>query len=149
MDSIPGAAMIELNFSAMHQDGPSLESEVERLLRIVADVLLSVDGRALYSEGDVPVVELASQLSQWLVEGGTRGDFSYESMESDTPGLIWIKRGTSGWRIGSVHQEYEETREWPLSDIDAAMGRFVARVIDSARDQLAVDVRDIVEGDAT
>lgn len=136
--------MIELNFSNLHQDGPSLERPHERLLRVVADLALSVDGRLLYSERDVPVVELASQLWKWLSEGEARGDFSYKSMESDTPGLIWMSRTAGGWHVGSAHQEYEETREWRLIDLDAAVQRFVEHVVDAADHQLALDVRRII-----
>ena len=137
--------MIELKFSNLHQDGPSLNSTAERLLRIVADLSINVDERLLYKETDVPIVELAGQLWQWLKQGEIRTDFSYESMESDTPGLISIKRGSGGWQVGSVHQEYEEVRLWPLEDIDRAVQNFLESVVGAARNQLAVDVHDIIK----
>jgi hypothetical protein len=139
-------SMIEITIDNTRRDGPPLRRTADLLLRVVAELSIVIDGRLLYREVEVPIVELCAQLWEWLEGGETRGDFSYDSMESETLGLLWIERREDGWQIGSAHQEYEETRRWRLEDLDRVMRDFVELVVRTAASQLAVDVRNTIVG---
>jgi hypothetical protein len=98
-----------------------LNDDWEIMLYIEADFFVLVDSKVLYSEQYFCVVEFASALFRWLDKvDKTEEDFIYESMDSDEVGLVWIKQNESGWRVGSVHQNYEEARTFNLDEIKEA-----------------------------
>jgi hypothetical protein len=108
-----------------------LRNRVDLLIGVVADLKLVVDGRVLYQEEDFPIVELRESMAKWLREGIDSGlDFEFESMESDEVGLVWFRRDPSGtgWRVGSIHQEYIETRLWSGDVVNRVISSYVDRV---------------------
>jgi hypothetical protein len=69
------------------------------LVRLVADFAVVVDGRQLYREIEVPVVELACWFLGWLQRDPELGDdFEWESRESDEPSWVWFRSFGEGWR---------------------------------------------------
>src|SRR6267142_2157664 len=87
------------------------------------------------------LVEFAMHISKWLREVTiTNEDFVYESMESDEGGLVWIKRSGLGWRIGSVHQAYEEQKEFRLEEISIAVKEYSARLSEELFNKLGLAI---------
>lgn len=117
---------VQLRFQSLRADG-SLRSKWDRLLKIVADFEIIVEERPLFFQTEFPVVEFWLQLTRWLdglVTGGTN-DFEYQTMESDEPALVWFCRRSVGWLVGCLDPEYEEAREFELSEVVHASREFV------------------------
>ena len=77
------------------------------LLGVVATFRILILSQVIYEEHLFPIVELRVQLARWLGSGFPLGqDFEFVSMESDEPGLVWIRAQPSGdWRVGSAQQD--------------------------------------------
>lgn len=136
--------MLKLGFSGLYEEGgraaPIPEIDVS-----VFEFSIDVDGVTLYSEPHMPVIELVSALTSWLrVPAESRRDFEFDSMSTDVPGLVWIKRTNGGYRIGSVHQAYEERREFSDLEIRAAVEQFRDRLLAAAESSLSFNVLDFV-----
>ena len=131
---------------SIHVDGrdhPSTDDEL--LLRIVAILSIECDGEAIYSEPEFPVVELASALNAWLsIPERTRPDFSFESMEAAERGLVWIRSGADGWRVGSARQLRGMTKAVSLGEVDFAIRRYLRDVASQAKG-LGCDVTRVIE----
>ena len=92
------------------------------LLGVTGDLSIQVNGRELYTEQEFPLVELALQSIRWVRRGPrVEDDFEFESMESADAPLIWIRRSGDGWRIGAVHQNYDETSVLSWLNIERAL----------------------------
>lgn len=77
------------------------------LLGLVATFQIVVGTVILYTEMDLPIVELAVALKNWLRRDfGERKAFEYVSVEADESGIVWIRPEDDGWRIGSIHQDF-------------------------------------------
>lgn len=73
------------------------------LVDIEADLVVSDNGLAVWSEDRFPVAELARALSLWLgLPDGARGNFVFDSMSYDVAGAVQIIATDEGWRVGSV-----------------------------------------------
>lgn len=73
------------------------------LLDVEADLVVSRDGQALWSERDFPVTELTRALAFWLrLPHGERGDFAFDSLPYAEPGAVAIGAVGGGWRFGSA-----------------------------------------------
>ena len=102
-----------------------LKDDWEILLYIEADFFVLVNSKILYSESYFCIVEFASALFKWLEKVDETGeDFIYESMDSEEIGLVWIEANESVWRVGSVHQNHEETRTFNLDEVRNASKKF-------------------------
>lgn len=86
---------------------------------------VSIDGRLLYREIAFPFVELGVALRSWLL-GAFRAndDFEFQSMDSDAAGLVWFRRVSGGWRIGSIHQEFPELRTISSTEVEDAVQHY-------------------------
>jgi hypothetical protein len=116
------------------------------LLGVEATLALTVADRLIYTEPMFPIVELRQALSAWLPN--TSDDFEFISMESDEPGLVWLRRQPSGlWRAGSIHQDDIATRELDTVEVVHGCAEFVARVDGWVRTELGVEVSDVLGGD--
>jgi hypothetical protein len=112
-------------------------------LGVEATLTLIVGGRLIYDEPMFPIVELRQALSAWMP--AAKSDFEFISMESDEPGLIWLRRQPSGlWRAGSIHQDDVATQELDTAEVVAGCADFVARVDCWVRDELGVEVSDVL-----
>jgi hypothetical protein len=72
------------------------------LLDIEAGLSIWEQGRAVWSEEQFPVAELAYHLALWLQSPAAgHEDFELDSMQAEE-GLIRIVHSEQGWRIGSI-----------------------------------------------
>ncbi|MGW6559588.1 DUF7878 domain-containing protein [Streptomyces hydrogenans] len=72
------------------------------LVDIEADLMISDNGRIVWSEEAFPVAELAYGLARWLhLADHIREDFTFDS-SYDEPGAVRIVATDEGWRVGSV-----------------------------------------------
>jgi hypothetical protein len=115
-------------------------------LGVEATLALTVGGRLIYTEPMFPIVELRQALSAWMPHTGE--NFEFTSMESDEPGLIWIRRQPSGlWRAGSIHQDDIATQELDTAEVVHGCADFVGRVDGWVRNELGVEVKNVLGGD--
>lgn len=132
--------MIEFLFTDLRAEGPPA-SLADALVRVTADIAIVVDGGVVYSEVDFPVVELAAALVRWCeLPACGRVDFEFDSMSTPEPGWVWIRREDTGWRVGSLHEEYPEMLEFTTNQVRDAVRRFAARLVATGRDSLGVDL---------
>lgn len=137
MDSIP-SQKIRIYFENLKLE-PSFfpfKEDWQIQLGVVGKFSIHINDKELYEEVDFCLVEFAVQVCEWLNEAYRRDDFIYTSVESDEAGLVWIKKSDGMWRIGSVHQEYEELRLFKLDEIDSSLKLFVENLIDAIPHQL-------------
>lgn len=92
------AARLELRFEALRED-PPIRYQYDLLLRIEARFVVEADGVVILDEPHFPIVELASQLSQWTSDGAVT-DFNYESMDAEEV-ILWFRKSASAWDVGS------------------------------------------------
>ncbi len=112
-------------------------------LGVEATLGLSVAGRLIYDEPMFPIVELRQALAAWIPVADS--DFEFISMESDEPGLIWLRRQPSGlWRAGSIHQDDIASHELNTAEVVAGCADFVARVDGWVRSELGVEVSGVL-----
>ena len=131
-------------FESLERDG-ALSDDWQILLRIVADFYILVDSKVLYREQQFCVAEFAAALSKRLsIVNQTGEDFIYESMESDEVGLVWVKAHGSGWRIGSVHQEYEEAQTFSLEEVRNAAEKFMNQLAEEALAKFHINLREFI-----
>ena len=136
--------MIEFRFTDLRAEG-SPASLADALVRVTADLAVVVDGRVVYSEVDFPVVELAAALVRWCeLPAGGRVDFEFDSMSTPEPGWVWIRREGSGWRVGSLHEEYPAMLESTADQICEAVRRLAVRLVATGRGSLGVDLSEWV-----
>jgi hypothetical protein len=115
-------------FQLAPADGP-LQDQWQRLLNVVADFQLVVDHQVLWSEANFPVIELAWQLSTWLAESPkTLGPFSYDSLESEVPGLVCFEPSASGWSVASAYQARPSLARFSMEELCEAAREFIERV---------------------
>lgn len=137
-------SMLELRFSGLYEEG----GRADRIPEVdvsASEFSIVVDGKTLYSEPHMTVIELLGALTSWLrVPAESRSDFEFESMSTDERGLVWIKTTNGRYRIGSVHQAYEELRELSESEIRAAVEQFRDRLLVAAHRTLGFNLRDYV-----
>ncbi len=100
------------------------------LLGVVATFRILILGEVIYEEHLFPIVELRAQLARWLVSGFPLAeDFEFVSMESDEPGLVWIRAQPSGdWRVGSAQQDKPSPALLVREDVAEAGIDFVKEV---------------------
>jgi len=116
---------LTFRFDSLERGG-AFDEHWEILLHVVADFSILIDSKVLYCEQQFCVVEFALEISRWMNQVHQTGeDFIYVSIESEEIGLVWIKSNGSGWRIGSVHQEYEEANIFSLREIKGAAEKFI------------------------
>jgi hypothetical protein len=128
-----------IRFTDARNERGTLRDKLDLLLGIVGTVEVWGDTRLLYREEMFPIVELRAALGSWLAGAfAARGDFEFESLESDEVGLIWLRHVGSGWRIGSIHQEFPATAE--LTDEEVAV---LARTFIEDVDRWVLDHCDI------
>jgi len=111
------------------------------LLGVVGDFTITIAGKTLYAEEEFCLAEFAAELAAWwqcttLVPC----DFSYESLESDEVGLVWIRAREGYWQIGGLNQEYEEEQTFPLEAIGEAIRGYVADLHHVLATRFALDL---------
>ena len=92
------AARLELRFEGLRED-PPIRDQYDLLLRIEARLVVEADGVVILDEPHFSIVELASQLSQWISDGAAT-DFNYESMDAEEV-ILWFRKSAGAWDVGS------------------------------------------------
>lgn len=131
MDGVPCQIEIGFHFDSLKLD-PSFnpfDEDWQIELGIVGDFFIRVDGKTLYQESGFCLVEFAVSVSKWLSLGDGVQDFTYTSIESDEAGLVWIKQYGDKWKLGSVHQEYNELCLFKLDQIRLAVQTYIKNLI--------------------
>ncbi|MHB8289712.1 MAG: DUF7878 domain-containing protein [Acidimicrobiales bacterium] len=132
-------------FFDVRTERPVLRTRYDLLLGIIATFEIQVGDRLLYSEVMFPIVELCVALKRWMAEAMTiREPFEFQSMESEEPGLVWIRPQDGGWRIGAVDQEYLEMATWSDDQIVAVAGKYIDDVRGWLLDALGVDLERVL-----
>ena len=139
------ASEVKIKFSKMKVDGDSVEEPWQAYLRIVGLFCVKVGDRLLYQEEEFCLVEFAVSAQIWR-KGlhQKQEDFIYTSLESDESGLFWVKKVDGGWRVGSIHQEYEEALVFDLDLLATALGTFCDRLRDKVLERFGVDLNSIL-----
>lgn len=145
---LPGEAM-SLRFANARLESCGLPAPYDVVLGVEATLRLAAgDGRLVYEESLFPVVELALAIKDWLGTGIDVGrDFSFDSVESDEPGLLWCRVSGQGWRVGAIDQEFPDVTVYSsgvvremfsafVRDVDGWLAASVGRTLDSVRSML-------------
>lgn len=111
------------------------------LLDVMGAFSIGVGDKILYTTELFPIVEFACYASKWASEVQVRNrDFSYIPLEADGE-WIWIRKIASGWRIGSVFQNYEEQTVFSLENIKQALDEYIKDVDTHLQQQLHIDLQ--------
>jgi hypothetical protein len=138
--------VVRLTFEAPELEPTSAPAPHDLLLGVVGTVRpVADDGHVTYEEVLVPIVELALALDDWLRDGVDQGvDFAYDSVESDVPDLLWCRRTSGGWLVGSPDQTAPDLSVHPtqavvepfsdfVRSVDVWLGRELGRRLTEAR----------------
>jgi hypothetical protein len=118
-----------IRFADARKERAVLRDKFDLFLGIVATIEVWVGSKPLYREEMFPIVELRAALGRWLTGSfAACRDFEFRSMESDEEGLIWLRRTDSGWRIGSIHQEFPAMTELTDEEVDSLARKFIEDV---------------------
>jgi hypothetical protein len=118
--------MIEFQVGRLRQEG-TIRSPLDALVRTVGKLAVRVGDQTVLAEPDVPVLELAAQLAVWLRD--PRGDFSYDSVEYEDPGVLWIRQHSPGRvMLGSTLNPTIESEAIPVQAVHHAVELFMDRV---------------------
>jgi hypothetical protein len=143
MDSV--SKEVAFAFADVKLDGGRLNEPWEVYLRIVGNFSVNVGKRVLYGEESFCLVEFAIKSQLWLARvNETQEDFVYTSQESEEPDLFWIRQSGAGWRIGSVYQEYEEPKTFPLEILVAALSSYFNRLRAFVAEAFGRDIVDVL-----
>jgi hypothetical protein len=141
---------IAIRFADARVDGPPPGSWDEVLLRITGDFAIEVDGRALYSEQEFPLVEFAYRLHRWLIcAAGVHEDFAYVSMESDEEPLVWFTSSDEGWVIGARDQQWHMTEPAAATDLLGAARAYSNSLAPIVRQLAHTELVGVFEGPNT
>jgi hypothetical protein len=108
-----------------------LDEDWKVLLGIIGEFSLWVRGELVYWDGDFCLVEFAEQVRRWMDSEEPRAEFSYDSIESDQPGLIWFRKFGDRWIVGSIHQRSEALQSFHFKELEAAFEAYVERLLTS------------------
>lgn len=134
-------AILKISFIDTLFTRPHVRNRYDLLLGVESTLRLEVAGRLIYSEPMFPIVELRHALASWL--HNTEGDFEFISMESDEPGLLWLRQQPSGcWRAGSIHQDDIAPIELTWAEVELGCHRFIDAVDRWVSENLGVELRD-------
>lgn len=136
---------VRFSFTEIALDGGALTEPWQVYLRIVGGFSVTVGGRGLYQEQGFCLVEFAVNSKLWLEHvKETEEDFIFTSQESDESGLVWVKKVAGGWRLGSIHQEYEETSVFDLDSLRAPLCAYFDGLRKRVEECFGVDIAAVV-----
>ena len=94
---------VVIRFDGLIAESEDLSEPWQLLLRVDSRIGIDVDAKPVYEEDLFPVVEFAVQAKRWADQATDSGlEFTYRSMDSDEPALLWFKRVPDGWSIVSA-----------------------------------------------
>lgn len=129
---------IRFQFDRLTSDVTNQDEDWQLLLKITADFAIVLKDRTFYGEPDFPVVEFATQASQWLKSSD--GDFDYTSMESEEDPLISFRMTPGGlWAPYSPHQLLTPKEVTRIS-LESALRAFIEDVRAAVLRKFEIDV---------
>jgi hypothetical protein len=131
------AMRLELRFEGLRED-PPIRHQDDLLLRIEARFVAEADGVVILDEPHFSIVELASQLSQWMARGAAT-DFNYESMDAEEV-VLWFRNSAGTWEVGSDWNTTATQRGFERADLVEAASAYVRAVPIRVWQQLRRDV---------
>lgn len=132
---------LAFQFSNLHHSGQALDKRWQILLHINGDFTVYIGDRLLYSEPYFTLIEFAVSASRWSSTAHSTGrDLVFESQESDTSGLVWLKRSGDGWTVGSAYQRHQEHTLFDLSEIITAIEDYVSRLHHRIQGKYGIDL---------
>jgi len=131
----------EIEFGPLEFEQTGQSWKIEHLLGVQAELRITIDGRNWFSEPMFPVVELAAAANSWL---NTGGDFLFETMEAEESPFLWVRETAQGCLVGAAWRSFSFDEPLSCPVLRQAFSGFVSEVILSAKEQLGVDVTDIV-----
>jgi hypothetical protein len=136
---------LEIDFNDLSFDGSQPSYSWQAVHRFVGNFTISVAEQVLYSEVEFCLVEFAVQVLQWLQRArAANHDFSYSSVESEHPGLVWIVERNGKWQIGSTYQEYSEEGLFTLDEISAAVEAYVNKLKSELFREFGIDADELM-----
>jgi hypothetical protein len=136
------AARLDLRFEGIREDSP-IRDKYDLLLRIEARLVVEASGVVIFDEPHFPIVELASQLSQWIASGAAT-DFNYESMDAEDV-ILWFRSSPDGWDVGSDWGTAAVQRGFDRAGLVTAASRYVEAVPTRVQQQLRRDVSKLIK----
>ena len=113
----------------------------DRFLGIQAHLRIVLQGREWFSEPMFPIVELAAAVSSWLKRGG---ELNFETMEASESPFLQIRPTGEVCTLYAAWQKFEMGDSLSLLAVRGEMARFVSEVVRLAKEQLQLDVSDLV-----
>jgi len=135
------ASRLELRFEGLRED-PPIRDRYDLLLRIEARLVVEADGVVILDEPHLPVVELASQLSQWI-SGGAATDFNYESMDAEDV-ILWFRNSAGAWSVGSDWNTAAVKGGFERGDLIYAASQYIQAVPIRVQQELRRDVSRLI-----
>jgi hypothetical protein len=120
---------------------PHSDPKIEMLLGICADLRIVVRNQVWFCEPDFPVVELSRAIARWLEVGG---DFEFESMEAPESPYIWVRAEGLNCVLGAAWQNFSLDPYLPYDGVRDVLRQFAANVVSSVKEQLYIDVSEVV-----
>lgn len=112
MECLPSECAMKMEFSIT--DKPNNQFGPEILSGIQGELSISIDGKKVFNERDILLLELAVSLKRWLSAEG--GDFSYESMDYEESPIIEFKNINGRWAVSSIWMEEGQPERLILHD---------------------------------
>jgi hypothetical protein len=131
---------LAIEFGAMRLERHS-DQKIEMLLGICAELRIIVRNQVWFCEPDFPVVELSRAVAKWLEFGG---DLEFESMEAAESPFIWVRAVSSNCVLGAVWQNFSVEPHLPCEHVRSVLRQFAENVVSSVKEQLHINVSEIV-----
>lgn len=119
---------MKITFQNLHLDGP-IKNRWDYLIRNVGDISIILDGELVYWEEEFCLVEFAVQTVEWLCVLASKGeDFSYSSLEHESPSMIAFVRVGLDWKMLIHGENCSNSRMLDDIEICIAFSVFVTKI---------------------
>jgi hypothetical protein len=135
---------VVIQFGPLHLERLSSPPPYDRLLGINSKFRIVVQEREWLTEPNFPVVELAAAVAAWIRRGG---DFVFETIEANESPFLAVHREGSNCRIEAAWQAFPIDVALPFDKVQAAFAQFARSVAASTKEQLDIDVDDLLNRD--
>ena len=118
-------------------DEAKVQVDVEGSLEIL------INGRTIFEEEGILLVELAFYLSQWLkrFENNEIRNFYYESMDfEESPILEFVEIENDLWNLSSLWQKFANVDYLDLVELSNASKSYFDRLLHELKDKFSLDV---------
>lgn len=146
MDRIPDQVEFQYVLDEKRRPDPALV--MTRNLKVLTDIegrlLISVNGRHVFDEDGVLLMELGVDLVNWLgeVNAGTATDFAYFSMDFADGPLLRFSDDGSHWTIDSPWLHPPEVVRVHKEVLVEAIAEFVTSLAARLRSAFGIDITD-------